>query len=126
MNSERIINVKITDTRITMREHGVLTFHVFFEGQGAGGFGGYVMGHGYLGADHFDADGSGLLAMMHIMDTVGVEDWEKLPGQYIRIVDPGLGGVTTKIGHIIKDKWFDIDAFFKYEQAKREAKPKAE
>lgn len=120
MSSERILNVKITDTRLTMREHGVLTFHVFFEGQCTGGFGGYIMGHGYLGASQFDGDGSGLVAMMKVMDVVGVSDWEKLPGQYIRIVDPGLGGVVTKIGNIVNDKWFDIDAFFKYEQSKKE------
>ena len=122
MNSEKIRNVKITDTRLTMREHGVLTFHVFFEGQCCGGFGGYAIGHGYLGASQFDATGSGLVAMMKIMDVVGVSDWEKLPGQYVRIVDPGLGGVVTKIGNIISDKWFDIDAFFKYEQSKKELK----
>jgi len=121
MSSENIRNVKITDTRLTMRENGCLAFHIYFEGQCSGGFGGYVLGHGYLGADHFDADGSGLVAMMKIMDVVGVEDWEALPGKYLRIVDPGLGGVTTKIGNIIKDKWFDIDAFFKYEQAKKGA-----
>ena len=119
MSSERILNVKITDTRLTMRENGVLTFHVFFEGQCTGGFGGYVIGHGYLGASQFDATGSGLVAMMKVMDVVGISDWEKLPGQYIRIVDPGLGGVVTKIGNIIKDEWFDIDAFFKYEQSKQ-------
>ena len=119
MSNECIRNVKITDTRLTMRDHGCLTLDIYFEGQCTGGFGGYVLGHGYVGANEFEADGSGLVAMMKIMDVVGVDDWEALPGKYIRIVDPGLGGVTTKIGNIIEDKWFDIDAFFKYELAKK-------
>ncbi len=118
--ADRVCNVRITGTAITFKEHGVLTFHIFFEGQATGGIGGYVIGHGYLGAEKFTASVSGLVAMMHIMNTVGVETWEELKGQYVRIVDPGLGGVVTKIGNIIKDKWFDLDAFFTHEKAKAE------
>ena len=118
---ERILNARITNTVITMREQATLTFHVFFEGQCSAGIGGYCIGHGYLGADEFTAGSSGLVAMMKIMDTVGVDCWEDLKGKYIRVVDPGLGNPVTKIGNIIEDKWFDIDAFFEYERSKQEA-----
>ena len=53
---------------------------------------------------------------MRIMDVVGVRRWEDLKGQYIRYEDHGWGSTVTVIGNIIKDKWFDIDKFFKENQ----------
>lgn len=114
--SKEIINAKITKTTITMSDHGCLTFYVFFDSNAIHcGIGGYCIGHGYLGAkdDVFDATDKGLVAMMKIMDTVGVERWEDLDGKYIRIEKPDWGDSCTKIGNIIEDKWFDIKEFFK-------------
>ena len=109
-----IINAKITSTSITMADHGCLTFWVTVEGSGFGvSIGGYSIGHGYLGASKFDGNGPGLEAMMRIMDTVGVDTWEDLKGKYIRIESNGLMKPVNKIGHLIDDKWFDIDEFFK-------------
>lgn len=110
-----IKNVKITNVSLTMADHGCLTFYLTLEGDGWGiNYGGYCIGLGFLGSDSFTAEnGGGLVAMMKIMDTVGVERWEDLKGKYIRIVDEGWGSSVKKIGNIIKDKWFDIDEFFK-------------
>lgn len=109
-----IINAKITSTSITMADHGCLSFWVTVEGSGFGvSIGGYSIGHGYLGASEFDGYGPGLEAMMRIMDTVGVDVWEDLKGKYIRIESNGWGKPVKKIGHLIDDKWFDIDEFFK-------------
>ena len=110
-----IKNVKITNVSLTMADHGCLTFYLTLEGDGWGiNYGGYCIGFGFLGSDSFTAEnGSGLVAMMKIMDTVGVEKWEDLKGKYIRIVDEGWGSSVKKIGNIIEDKWFDIDEFFK-------------
>ena len=74
--------------------------------------GGYVIGHGYLGADEFDGYGPGLEAMMRIMDVVGVDKWEDLKDKYIRAESNGCGKRITKIGNITNNKWFDIDEFF--------------
>lgn len=110
-----IKNVKITNVSLTMADHGCLTFYLTLEGGGWGiSYGGYCIGLGFLGSDSFTAkNGSGLVAIMRIMDTVGVERWEDLKGKYIRIVDEGWGSSVKKIGNIIEDKWFDIDEFFK-------------
>ena len=110
-----IKNVKITNVSLTMADHGCLTFYLTLEGDGWGiNYGGYCIGLGFLGSDSFTAEnGSGLVAIMRIMDTVGVERWEDLKGKYIRIVDEGWGSSVKKIGNIIEDKWFDIDKFFK-------------
>ncbi len=108
-----IKNAIIEHVSISMADHGCLTFYIVLNGNGWGcSFGGYCIGHGYLGADKFTSSPKGLECIMRIMDTVGVEKWEDLQGEYIRIVDPGWGGTITKIGHIYKDKWFDIKEFF--------------
>ena len=111
---ERIENAIIKKVSISMEDHACLTFHLTLDGGGWGvGYGGYCIGHGYLGSDHFSAEnGSGLVAMMKIMDTVGVERWEDLEGKYIRVKTKGIGDRLTTIGNIIEDKWFDIEDFF--------------
>ena len=110
-----IRNAKITDTAIIMGDHGCLTFMIRFEsGDLCVSYGGYCIGYGFLGSDTFTAEnGSGLVAMMRIMDVVGVERWEDLKGKYVRFVDDAWGSPVRKIGNIIEDKWFDIDKFFK-------------
>lgn len=124
-----IKNVKITNVSLTMADHGCLTFYLTLEGDGWGiNYGGYCIGFGFLGSDSFTAEnGSGLVAIMRIMDTVGVERWEDLKGKYIRIVDEGWGSSVKKIGNIIEDKWFDIDEFFKnYNKENNDEKKKTD
>lgn len=119
-----IKNAEITSTQITMSDHGCLTFWLEIEGYGwSVNYGGYCIGHGYLGADKFSAEnGHGLEAMMHIMDVVGVDTWEKLKGQLVRVKTGDWGDSVKVIGNIMKDDWFDINAFFK---EKREGERKS-
>lgn len=108
-----IINMKITNTTLTMRDHGVLTFDLTLEGSGYGVvYGGYAIGQGYLGAKEFHGSAKGIIALMRIMDTVGVDRWEDLTGEYVRVVSDGWGSTISKIGNIIEDKWFDAKEFF--------------
>ena len=109
-----IENVKITNTSITMEDHGVLTFYITVEGAGiAVNLGGYCIGTGYLGAKEFSAEnGGGLVAMMNIMNVVGVHKWEDLKGKYCRIKTDGWGSTVSIIGNIIENKWFDMKKFF--------------
>lgn len=109
----KIANAKITHVSLSMADHGCLTYGLTLESGGTGCvYGGYCIGHGYLGAKEFSASANGLEAMMRIMNVVGVERWEDLKGCYIRFVDPGWGGVISTIGNIIEDKWFDQKEFF--------------
>lgn len=110
MREPEIRNAQILSTALTMSDHGCLTFWITIN---CCNIGGYCIGHGYLDAKEFDADGRGLECMMRIMNVVGVSKWEDLKGKYIRFVDRGLGSYVTRIGNITEDKWFDIDAFFK-------------
>ena len=110
----KIVNAEITGATISMADHGCLTFDLFIKTASFEvAFGGYCNGHGYFGADYWDSSGTFGVALMKIMDTVGVERWEDLKGKHIRIVDDGWGSKITKIGHFMKDKWFDLDEFFK-------------
>ena len=113
-----IINVKITNVRLTMADHGCLTFYITVKGAGIGvNIGGYCIGHGYLGADEFKSkSGADLVAMMKIMDVVGVTNWEDLKGKYCRIKIDDLDSNVTTIGNIIDEKWFDLREFFKHAQ----------
>lgn len=108
-----IYNMKITHVSLSMADHGVLTYGLTLEGSGYGVvYGGYVIGHGYLGAKEFHGSAKGIEALMRIMDTVGVERWEDLTGKYVRVFSDGWGSTISKIGNIIEDKWFDAKEFF--------------
>jgi hypothetical protein len=80
--AKEIINMYIKDVTLSMANHGCLTFFLSLEGGGfAVNVGGYCIGHGYLGSKDFRADnGAGLVAIMNIMDVIGVERWEDLKG----------------------------------------------
>ena len=108
-----ICNAKITKVSLSMADHGCLTFYIGLNGGGwCCNFGGYCIGHGYLGAESFQGSDAGLEVLMRIMDTVGVECWEDLKGQYCRVKTEGWGGKILSIGNILKDKWFDIKEFY--------------
>lgn len=111
-----IENAKITNVSLTMADYCSLVFWITVEGAGWGcSIGGYKIASGMLGAkpEDFKAEtGNGLVAMMRIMDAVGVEKWEDLKGKYCRVKTDGWGGTINEIGNLINDKWFNIKEFF--------------
>ena len=107
-----IENAKISSVTLSMADHGCLTFMIFVEGSGWGqGFGGWSIGHGYLGANEFEGSAAGLECMMRIMNAVGVERWEDLEGKYCRIQRDSKGTITS-IANIVDDNWFNVRDFF--------------
>lgn len=109
----RIENALIEKVDLSMADYGCLTLAMTLSGGGWGAvYGGYCLGHGYLGSDHFDGSGSGLESIMRIMDTVGVERFQDLKGKYVRVATKGWGDTVKIIGNILQDKWFDIETFF--------------
>ena len=108
-----IRNAQIKGAELTMENHGCISFDVVVEGAGWGCvFGGYSLGHGYLGAKEFSGYGPGMESIARIMDTVGVTKLSDLKGRYIRAAAARDRRLKI-IGNIINDKWFDIESFFK-------------
>lgn len=113
----QIENAKITKVSLGKEDHGILTFWIFVDyGEGVGqGIGGYAL-------DSFDkklnkrvASPKSLDLIATILDVVGVDTWEELPGKYIRVVNDGWGSTVKKFGNVLKDKWLDIPKFFEEE-----------
>ena len=121
--SIEISNAKIENASITMADHGCLTWYLSLKGSGWGvSIGGYVIGHGYLDAKEFKGSEKGTESLMRVMDTIGVEKWEDLPGKYVRVYSEGWGSQITKFGNIIEDKWFDCREFFSHKELEDEKK----
>ena len=108
-----IEKVRITSTSISMADHGILCISFVIEGNGWGcNVGQWLNGVGHLGAHKWKGNGSAIVAMMKIMDTVGVERWEDLPGNLIRVKSEGRGSTIDEIGNINEDKWFNLRKFY--------------
>jgi len=106
--ARQILNARITRTTLGTEDHNILTAFLEFSGDGWGcGFGGY-------GFDEWDATqrtrvghAYGMEFIRRVLTTLEVSTWEKLPGTYARVESSGLGGRIHRIGHIMKDQWFD-------------------
>jgi hypothetical protein len=109
-------NALIKKVDLIMTEYGCAQIYIALDGGGwCCVYGGFCLGHGYLGADHFDGSEASLPYIMRIMDTVGVERFNDMKGKYVRVATKGLGCSLNIIGNIIEDKWFDQESFFKGE-----------
>ena len=109
-----IKNAKIKSTMLGREDHGIMTFMIFIEYSDSFccGIGGYCL-------DEFDSTtktrvfrAESMEVISKILEVVGVDKWEELPGKYIRFEDNGWGSTITKIGNIIDDKWFDMESYF--------------
>lgn len=95
-------NAKITHTFLGIEDHGFLTafLHLEFDGSGQG-FGGYSLG----------GEGAAIF-IRRTLEVVGCEKWEDLAGMHCRALQ--THEKVIKIGHIVKDVWFDpVEEFAK-------------
>lgn len=98
-----IINGRISHTMLGIEDHGIFSSMVTIEIPGGGcGFGGYSFGTKATKSAWTNAYILGLLA------AVGVDSWEKLRGQLVRIEIHGMR--IKRIGHIMENRWFDPKA----------------
>lgn len=90
-----IRNAMIKRTMLGYEDHGILTCSLELDYGGIGqSFGNYDIGGKYCAQ-----------WILKILDTVGVEKWEDLPGKYVR-VKQSLSKVY-EIGNILENKWFN-------------------
>lgn len=109
-------NAQITSVDMSMADHGCLTLSLVLEGAGWGCvYGGYVLAKGYVGADddYFSGSAKGMESIVRIMDVVGCDRFNDMKNKYVRVATKGWGDRVKIIGNITKDKWFDIEDFFK-------------
>lgn len=110
-----IKNARIRSTMLGREDHGLMTFMIYITADGfTCGIGGYCL-------DDFDPAtqtrvfrAESMEAISKVLEVVGVDKWEDLPGKYIRFEDNGRSSTVTKIGNIIEEKWFDLKEFFGY------------
>ena len=93
----QIVNAKIVGTMLGLEDHGIFTYMIDLDygGSSGQGFGGYSLGGEYTNK-----------VILGIMKTVGVETWEKLRGNYVR-VEIGDDGRIRRIGNLLEDIWFN-------------------
>lgn len=110
----KIKNAKICSTTLGIEDHGVITFMIYINAYG------FTCGVGRYCLDEFCSANQtrvfraeSMEAISKVLEVVGVDKWEDLPGKYIRFEDNGLSSTVTKIGNIIEDKWFDLKEFFR-------------
>jgi hypothetical protein len=105
MNPE-IKNARIDGTLLGYEDHGILTCFLYLDYGGTSqGFGGYTL-------DEYDETVKrriptvyGMKFVTEILRVVGVDSWEKLKGQHIRVEADWQA--VHRIGHLLKDVWFD-------------------
>ena len=108
-----IKNARIISTMLGREDHGIMTWMIGIKFDvGSWGVGGYAL-------DGYDKESNtrafraeSMESISKLLEVVGVDKWEDLPGQYIRFEDNGFRSAITKIGNIIDDKWFDLKEFF--------------
>lgn len=107
-----IVNARITDTFLGIEDHGIFTFSISVEIAGGGGctIGNYRLNYIKDGKMHYEAKNSE--AICRILKVVGVDSWEQLKGQYIRVEVNGWGKGIHTIGNLMKDEWFNLKEFF--------------
>ena len=108
-----IKNAKISSTMLGREDHGIMTFMIYIDTCD------FDCCIGRYCLDEFNpatqtrvfrSEPMGVLSK--ILEVVGVDKWEDLPGKYIRFEDNGFGSNVTKIGNIIDEKWLDFREFF--------------
>ena len=108
-----IKNAKISSTMLGREDHGIMTFMIYIDGYGFRcGIGGYCLDEFSSSTQTRVFRAESMEAISKILEVVGVDKWEDLPGKYIRIEYNGLGSTVTKIGNIIEEKWFNLKEFF--------------
>lgn len=112
-----IKNARITSTMLGREDHGIMTFMIYIDaGDFSCGVGGYCLDEFNPATQTRVFRAKSMKAISEILNVVEVNKWEDLPGKYIRFEDGDWGSTVTKIGNIIKDKWFDMRKFFGNEE----------
>lgn len=111
---ERITHAMITDTFLGREDHGIFTFYIGLQADS------YYISFGGYELDEYDGrsrkrvfTNKGLKAISDVLEVVGVDNWEKLKGRQIKVVDRGWRYGIDEIISLDGTKRFNIREFFK-------------
>mgnify|MGYP007100263266 FL=1 len=109
----KIKNAKIRSTMLGRENHGIMTFMIYISADGFGcGIGGYWLDEFNSATQTRVFRAESMEAISKVLEVIGVDKWEDLPGKYIRFEDNGWGSKVTKIGNIIEEKWLNLEELF--------------
>ncbi len=101
-------NGKISSTMLGYEDHGILTCWLHIEGSGWGcGFGGHALDQYNPAFKERRGTAYGTQFIIEVLKVLEVSSWEKLKGTYCRVETEGLGGGIIRIGHLLKNQWFN-------------------
>jgi len=116
-----IINATIRGTQLGFEDHGCLTswLHLDLESSSQS-FGGYIMDTYDEKAKRRVGHEFGAAWILGVLETLGVDSWEKLTGTNLRVVreNKDWGAKIIGVGHIVKNQWFVPEKVVEEMQAK--------
>lgn len=91
-----IRNATIESTFLGIEDHGLFVWSIIMD---------YGSGHqGFQRILASKAHAESVVLIRKLLETVGVDSWEKLPGKNVRcVIEDGL---IRGVGHITREKWF--------------------
>lgn len=110
-----VVNAKITSTTLGWKNAPCLCVQLELDyGGSMQGFGGWSMdNHPQLRGEERAPSLAAGATIAGLLRTVGVESWEEIKGQYVRVeLTNADDGLIIRIGHIMKDIWFDPKKMF--------------
>jgi hypothetical protein len=110
LNVEVVMAIKnaiIEGTTLGVEDHGIFTAMISLDYGDSGhqGFGGYAFDEWQEEKKKRVGVGFGIDFIRSVLETLEVETWEDLIGTHCRVDSEHCK--VHKIGHILKDKWFD-------------------
>lgn len=105
--SEAVIeNARIKSTMLGRQDHGILTggVNLEFAVGGVQMFGGWTLDGPYMAT-----------FVARVLDVIGVDYWEKLPGMPCRAM---TNGRIIAIGHFLDERWFALEELRELEATK--------
>ena len=104
--SREIKNAKISGTMLGVEDHGILTAMIYLDYGGAGqGFGGYAFDQFSQRTQKRQGGAYGMEFIRQILEVLETKKWEDLKGTIV--IAEADHGKVYRIGHILKDQWFD-------------------
>ena len=107
-------NAVIQSTQLGKEDHGIMSFMLTLDYGGSGqGAGGYALDTPIKKGGKFVkriGSAAGMSLIMAVLQVVGVENWEDLPGKNIRVRSEHAK--VHAIGHFLNDEWLDFKMFW--------------